>query len=565
MNDTDVDFLEIFPWNKNFETGIKEVDVQHQKLVEIINELAFHLVNDSDNVILEQYFDRLSDYTKYHFSTEEGIWGQYFHDDAWVSEHEHTHEAFIQSLDNLKIQSRKHSLHDVIQDVVSFLTKWLAFHILDTDKRMALAVLSIQQGASIAEAKIRSDEIMSGSLKMLVETVLSMYEQLSIRTMEIMREKHLRQKIEHELIKAKEVAEQANLEKSQFLANMSHELRTPMHAIISFANLGLKRSNDEKLDRYLQNIRTSGIRLTGILNDLLNLTSLEAGKMQPDLIMQDITMLMEHAIEGMHSLLVNKQMTVSFDRAVHYECMIDQNLMMQVLVNLMSNAVNFSPAGSEIHIQIAETVKPVDRKSREYIQITITDEGMGVPQKDLHAIFESFHQSEKTKKSVEGTGLGLPISREIISLHKGVIWAESPPPSSDVGTVFYIEIPKRHDQIAAMSVDSMDDAIQAHKKWIAEVDNMIQSSVLPAKSLISAAADPHLCSLGQMIDSIDSETESFVELKHTHQAFHELVGECFAHFEMKNYEKAMKIYSEFNIVSENILVLLAKIKSETEV
>jgi signal transduction histidine kinase len=123
-----------------------------------------------------------------------------------------------------------------------------------------------------------------------------------------------------ELEIAKEKAETANQEKSEFLANMSHELRTPMHAILSFASLALKKSEDKKQTRFLQNIRTSGIRLTNLLNDLLDLSKLEAGKMDGEFIKQDLTTLIEQSIAEMSSLLSDKQIAIKLNSHEHYDC-----------------------------------------------------------------------------------------------------------------------------------------------------------------------------------------------------------------------------------------------------
>ncbi len=192
-------FFEIFPWNKNFETGIELIDEQHIQLVDILNHLAAHLANLSGDVTLNKVFDELTDYADYHFKTEESIWITHFKDDAWYSSHVHTHDSFIDNITALKNNHELKPLDIVIQDIVSFLTHWLAFHILDTDRRMAKTVQAMASGATLDEAKVLANDEMNGSMKILVNTVLTMYDSLSIRTLNLMRETALRKQAEQAL------------------------------------------------------------------------------------------------------------------------------------------------------------------------------------------------------------------------------------------------------------------------------------------------------------------------------------------------------------------------------
>lgn len=197
--DSEIDFFEIFPWNKNFEVGIDIIDEQHKKLVNILNRLAAHFANLSSSIVLNEIFEELADYADYHFSTEEKIWSKYFKDDEWFINHEHTHDSFIAEVVKIKNKQDDKTLNDVVNDIVSFLSQWLAYHILDTDKRMGKVVLSMQAGKTIDEAKIISNDEMNGSMKLLVDTVLTMYDSLSVRTLDLMREKTLRRNAEKSL------------------------------------------------------------------------------------------------------------------------------------------------------------------------------------------------------------------------------------------------------------------------------------------------------------------------------------------------------------------------------
>ncbi len=202
--------LEVFPWNKNFETGIEIIDEQHQKLISLLNELAGALVR-GNQLEINYFFDELAKYAEFHFETEEVIWVECFGDDSWLSSHQLTHSSFLPKVVEIKEQETNKPQNEIIESIILFLIRWLAFHILDNDKRMAFVVQNVKKGLSFKEAKIVSDKKMSGSIRVLIETVMSMYDSLSSRTLVLMRENYERQKIEEELHKTNKQLRKVNL------------------------------------------------------------------------------------------------------------------------------------------------------------------------------------------------------------------------------------------------------------------------------------------------------------------------------------------------------------------
>lgn len=200
---TDSSF-EIFPWNDNLETGIHVIDQQHRKLVDILNLLADHLANRARANVLDQVFDELADYASYHFKTEEAIWHEHMGNDEWFINHKKIHASFFEQVAELKANQGKLPVDEIVQQALAFLTQWLATHILDSDKRLAKVVLSIEAGNSLEEAKKKANEEISGATKLLIKTILSMYESLSARSLELLREKALRKQTEQKLLESEE-------------------------------------------------------------------------------------------------------------------------------------------------------------------------------------------------------------------------------------------------------------------------------------------------------------------------------------------------------------------------
>lgn len=237
--------------------------------------------------------------------------------------------------------------------------------------------------------------------------------------------------------KAQEAAEQANRMKSEFLANMSHELRTPMHAIISFSRHGMERIDRWDRDKQVANldrINQSGHRLSGMLNDLLDLTKLEAGSAEYDFVSADIVSIINTAASEIEILANNKKLSLdlpeTMNGAAKVEC--DRGKLHQVMVNLMSNAIKFSPEGKQVSVDCCQDV------DAGALRITVSDEGIGIPEDELDAVFDKFIQSSKTKTGAGGTGLGLAICKEIVQGHGGKIWAEN---NTRGGAAFHVALP----------------------------------------------------------------------------------------------------------------------------
>ena len=241
------------------------------------------------------------------------------------------------------------------------------------------------------------------------------------------------------LREAKETAEESTRAKSEFLANISHELRTPLHAIISFTSLAREKvgkAPDEKIHHYLKRIRESGERLLALINDLLDISKLEAGKLELSMEEHDLRQSVLEVRDELAEILDKHRQRLEIhapNAPATAHC--DPLRISQVVRNLVSNAIKFSPPETVITVTVKESVLGDGRAAWA---TTVSDQGVGVPADELERIFDKFVQSSKTNSGTGGTGLGLAICKEIVERHGGWIEAENNPRS---GISFTFTVP----------------------------------------------------------------------------------------------------------------------------
>jgi signal transduction histidine kinase len=228
--------------------------------------------------------------------------------------------------------------------------------------------------------------------------------------------------------------EAASQHKSEFLANMSHELRTPLNAIIGFSEVLSERMFGELNDKqaeYLKDIYASGTHLLSLINDILDLSKIEAGRMELELSDFDLPTALDNALMLVRERAGRRSITLqmSVDERLG-EVRADERKIRQVVLNLLSNAIKFTPEGGRIEVAAV----PQDG----LVEVSVSDTGVGIATEDQDAIFEEFRQVGTAEKKAEGTGLGLTLCRKFIELHGGRIWVTS---QVGVGATFTFTIP----------------------------------------------------------------------------------------------------------------------------
>lgn len=276
--------------------------------------------------------------------------------------------------------------------------------------------LHTKPDGSLFEAEVSLNSVYIGSMKMLLA---------------VMRDITERKKYEDGLKAAVEKAEEMNRIKSNFLANMSHELRTPMTGILGFADILSKTLEDPEQKEMAQVIYKGGRRLTNTLNMILDLSKIEAEKIDVDLKTCSLSGIIYESVKLFEATAKEKKLQLKAEIINEADSLIDSRLLEQVLANLIKNAIIYTEKGS-----VTVTLAKITEENCEYSEIKITDTGIGIPENSINIIFEPFRQvSEGWTRTFEGTGLGLTISKKFVELMGGAISVRS---KVDVGTEFII-------------------------------------------------------------------------------------------------------------------------------
>ncbi|HEX5316651.1 MAG TPA: ATP-binding protein, partial [Candidatus Kapabacteria bacterium] len=325
------------------------------------------------------------------------------------------------------------------QSAYDFLTKGNALHdsIYNVDKSRILAEMEAKYQSSKSERQIAEQDRELEHDRFINYSIIGVAVVLCLVAGLFYRNERKLRRINTELAAAKERAEASERLEHQFLANMSHEIRTPMNAVLGMTTLLLDSSLTTKQRDYLEAIQSSADNLLVIINDILDLSKLQAGKMELERIPFRLLDVTGHAMDIMRLKAEGRGITLTEEIAESTPQVVigDPARLSQVLMNLLSNALKFTEHGS-VKILIS-AVTAGERQMK--VRIGVRDTGIGIPHEKLNSIFDSFSQADaETSRKYGGTGLGLTISRTLIELQGGHIGVESEPGK---GSEFSFTIP----------------------------------------------------------------------------------------------------------------------------
>ena len=480
---SDLSPLEIFPWNTNFETGITAIDEQHRVLVGLLNGLAEQLVDHSENLSFSKVFDELLAYAAFHFDAEEAIWQEHFKDDSWIHWHQKSHSDFLEGV-NALIADCTSQAHDVVlEKIIKFLTHWLAFHILESDRCMAKVVLLLPTGISLEKAKELANQEMSGSSRILIDTILTMYDRLANSAVKMTREIYNRKLAEKNLRRSKENAIAASNAKSSLLATISHEMRTPLSAISTMIFMMRKGKVQKSHQEYLSNIELASSHLLCVINNILDLSKMEAGKLELEERPIDIGAILNNVISLISDRAKEKSLEVEIRNKVTCTNLVGDSIrLQQALLNYADNAVKFTPEG-----RIAFTTEILqEADDSAVLRFEVSDTGIGIPANSIARLFNRFEQAEQsTSREYGGTGLGLEITRRITEQMDGVVGVES---TLGNGSTFWFRVKLKKDPELMLRHASLrndcteaavpDESLRGKKVLVVEDDKTCRVALL---------------------------------------------------------------------------------------
>jgi len=309
------------------------------------------------------------------------------------------------------------------------------------------------------------------------------------RTAELVAAKKEVEAYSESVLRAKEDIERASRFKDQFLSTMSHELRTPLNAVLGFSELLADVRYGpltERQTRYVNHIHTSGQHLLRLINDILDLSKIEAGRLQLSIENVPVDLSVGEVCESLQPLADKNAHQLIQDVLPGLMVRADGTRFKQMLMNLLGNAIKFTPKGGKIEL--------VARQLGDMVRIEVRDSGPGIPTEERERIFEAFHRMRQTDKAFEGTGLGLAITRRLVELHGGMLDVESEP---GAGSCFYFTLPSARCAPVEGNPISQPEAGLKPKARVLVIEDDPSSSYLLESQLTSAGYEVAVCSQPQ--------------------------------------------------------------------
>lgn len=358
-------------------------------------------------------------------------------------------------------------IHQLVQGTRKMAQGDLSFRIdcNDTDEIGQLAQ-AFNQMAQQLNQHIQQQEDLIRQTRAAAQAEQRQAQSLNEANQRLQAEIERRQAIEQNLLQAKEAAESADRAKTQFLANMSHEFRTPLNHIIGFTELVVDRrfgDLNEIQSEYLGDALQSSRHLFSLINDVLDLAKIEAGKLSLKPARIKVKALLERSLKMIRQKALQHKMALSVQvQQLPAQVMADERKLRQIMYNLLSNAAKFTPDGGAIAVRACQrnvadghittsdgrTItlnahkRAASANGRKYMEVSVSDTGIGLQADDLERIFQPFEQVEDSySRHYQGTGLGLSLVRRLVELHGGRIWAESKGPHQGATFRFLIPLP----------------------------------------------------------------------------------------------------------------------------
>jgi hemerythrin-like metal-binding protein len=522
--------MALMNWNEHFVTGIEIIDSQHLGLVKMINDSApiLALAYKRNPAHADKLLDKLTDYAVFHFKTEGDLIRKYEIDSRHTTHHFSAHKEFADSIGSMRaLYQRGETLTG--GTLLNFLANWLVFHILGEDQSLARQIRAIEAGATPAEAYDHDETCKNDPTNdALTQALIDLYALMTSQNQHLLEmnnelqehRDHLEDQIKErtrQLELARDAAESANRAKSAFISNMSHEIRTPMNAIVGLTWVLHEQISDPLQKGKLQQVRNATQQLLAIINDLLDMSSIESEQLLLEPLDFDIKHVVEHAVAAQTVRAEHKGLRLTVSETPNMPALLhgDPVRIGQIISNFLSNAIKFTTEG-EIKLELSLT--PATPGNVTQLRCAVRDQGIGIAPEQIASIFQPFQQADPTsRRRFGGTGLGLAISKRLVDMMGGEIGVDS---EINKGSIFWFKIPLtvtevRHEPVAtpeatiqAPSASPSIDTLQA-REVLQHLINLLAEDDIQALTLWREKNALLRPALGQSASRLEGELNNY--------------------------------------------------------